>query len=439
MINNISLVNRGVKSVFYICTICFFCISILAYIFRAPAHAADTFVTNSTDQTSLKVIFDLMAELFGGNTKSSEEQMRSQCASLAEIEKYLNENPEHKAEAEKQLAELRQSCANHPPTTKLDVDIPDDIQVSDDERFPYVNYGLTYTIPIRDTTVLPRADVVNVILRGQLSNFRSAKVEYIPAITETAIKLGWNPAFLITLWLEETGGSMYTIPPYGAGLGKAASHMGCNPFGGVRTIQHEIENCIHASFGHFTNSQFANFMARYSTGSCTTPCDSNDQTCRKDVKADLMRGICTGNPFKSPDQKANNPHFPAGIRAVYNLVVPPGSHGALIEYSGKPVSPKPLVTQTDARDRTTPLGTSESIGASIANPVYYSQCDQSWGDKHMRGCASFCKVGCAITSAAMIYSTYSDSRVTPDIFLNKYLKYYSDCNIESTALKKSYA
>jgi hypothetical protein len=213
--------------------------------------------------------------------------------------------------------------------------------------------------------------------------------------------------------------------------------MGCNPFGGVRTIQHEIENCIHASFGHFTNSQFANFMARYSTGSCKTPCDSNDQTCRKDVKADLMRGICTGNPFKSPDQKANNPHFPAGIRAVYNLVVPPGSHGALIEYSGKPVSPKPLVTQTDARDRTTPLGTSESIGASIANPVYYSQCDQSWGDKHMRGCASFCKVGCAITSAAMIYSTYSDSRVTPDIFLNKYLKYYSDCNIESTALKKA--
>jgi hypothetical protein len=61
--------------------------------------------------SSIQIILKLMAELFGGNTKSSKEQMKSQCASLAEIEKYLNENPEHKAEAEKQLAAFKIECS----------------------------------------------------------------------------------------------------------------------------------------------------------------------------------------------------------------------------------------------------------------------------------------------------------------------------------------
>ena len=102
---------------------------------QTTTFGAEINTSTPGDQSSLKIIFDLMAELFGGKAKSSEEQRKSQCASLAEIEKYLNENPEHKAEAETQLSELRKECVGvNSETAEFDIDPSSDLNL--DQSLP---------------------------------------------------------------------------------------------------------------------------------------------------------------------------------------------------------------------------------------------------------------------------------------------------------------
>lgn len=131
--------------------------------------------------------------------------------------------------------------------------------------------GLDYNIPIRDTSVQPISyeDFKAYINK---SSWRTAQIQYYDFIKEYSIKNGWNPAFIMTLWVEETGASHTTLTSVGGGGGGikrsdgrivfSNGHTGCAPKE-KQTIQQSLD-CIFKYFGKYNNSQFSDFMYRYS-------------------------------------------------------------------------------------------------------------------------------------------------------------------------------
>lgn len=169
---------------------------------------------------------------------------------------------------------------------------------------------LDYTLPLRDTSVAFKD------LRPYIqNNWPDAKIDNWQIIIDQAIAHGWNPAVLLTLWIEESGAQGI---PYSDPLGCDVSHP-------TEDIQVSL-NCFFNSYDNkFTNDQFAQFMLTYSA--------PNDPT-----------------PFFS------NPNFPNTFRDIYRQLVPSG-----------PGSTQPI---------TTPGGTSGISGCpvtgTITNPYGYN-------------------------------------------------------------------
>ncbi len=153
--------------------------------------------------------------------------------------------------------------------------------------------GLDYTLPLKDPTITP------VDIRSDIkAAFPGAKLEYWDTIIQQARAAGLNPAVALALWVEETGASQATLIKNGGSEilthgNLSKGHLGCAP-GEDQTIDESLTCLINfINRNNFTSDQFAQFMAKYSSGP-------------------------PENPF------ANNPDFPKNFKIWYSKLVPAG-------------------------------------------------------------------------------------------------------------------
>lgn len=122
-----------------------------------------------------------------------------------------------------------------------------------------ISSRLNYNIPFRDSSVKPKSNAKNIIA----NKWSSSKEEYYDIIVSKSISRGWNPAFILTLWAEETHASDETkISCGGGGNGIANEHLGCRPQT-CKTIEQSLD-CVFNNFSNFENNQFKEFMMKYS-------------------------------------------------------------------------------------------------------------------------------------------------------------------------------
>lgn len=160
----------------------------------------------------------------------------------------------------------------------------------------YKNSWLDYAIPFRN----PSVNVSNPDAKELVKNeFPSAQFQYWDNIISESVKNNWNPAFALTLWIEETGASQHTkISMGGGGFSPISNgHLGCAPWED-QTINESLA-CLFKNFSNYDNSQFESFMRVYS-------------------------GENPMGPF------VNNPNFPARIKKYYSILVPSG-YGAVTQ------------------------------------------------------------------------------------------------------------
>lgn len=166
------------------------------------------------------------------------------------------------------------------------------------------NVGLDYTLPLKDSSVQP------LDIKAQVqTSFPGAKLEYWDKIVQASIAAGFNPALALALWIEETGASQATLLKNGGSEivtsgSLSKGHLGCAPKED-QTIDESL-SCLFkfVAANNFTNDQFAQFMALYSSGP-------------------------PNNPF------ANNPYFPKNLKDWYSKLVPTGA-GAIVAVKPSP-------------------------------------------------------------------------------------------------------
>lgn len=137
---------------------------------------------------------------------------------------------------------------------------------------------LGYFIPFRDNNIT----ITNPeeIKRTILSSWPNARMENWETIVSRSIENGWNPAFVLTLWVEETGAQ---------GVSSYSDPLGCDPSHPTTDINKSL-NCLFNSFNNYTNDQFADFMCMYSESK------------------------------KSPCVFSTNPNFPGNIKTWYSKI-----------------------------------------------------------------------------------------------------------------------
>ncbi len=187
MINNKSLVNRGVerKSVKHYIVLLIFLGCICLWSPRL-VHSADASV--ESPNSSLKIVLDLITEIFGGKSRTPDELHADQCASLRELEKYMAEHPEFD---KGELDEFRKECA--------------DINSQSENEGADSNTSST-NIDIDLSTPLPAGrctSLANNVVNKVLSSSRLLNV-YKKASAESG--LPWE--VLAALHNMETGGKM---------------------------------------------------------------------------------------------------------------------------------------------------------------------------------------------------------------------------------------
>lgn len=236
---------------------------------------------------------------------------------------------------------------------------------------------LDYYIPFRDPTIKLKPDAKQIIL----NSWPNSQIQYFELIVSESISHQWNPAFVLALWVEETGASTRTKKENGgSGIPTASGsfsrgHLGCAP-SQDQTINESLA-CLFKNFSHFSNDQFAEFMARYSGG----PPD---------------------DPF------ANNPYFPKNIQYWYSKL----SNTDVVFLSP------------------TPYGYS----SAKTGYQYFAQCDASpeknWKNYPLPHGCTVCEAGCGPTTVAMIIGSYVDQTINPikmvEIYKNK--NKYAGCN-----------
>lgn len=147
---------------------------------------------------------------------------------------------------------------------------------------------LDYTIPFRDSTVtVANPEAIKNMVRQRWPN---AQLQNWETIVSQSIANGWNPAFVLTLWIEESGAQ---------GEAGYADALGCEPTRPTTDINLSLR-CLFNSFNtQFpTSDRFADFMCTYSE-SRLAPCFF-----------------------------VTNPKFPKAIKDWYSDLVPSG-YGAL--------------------------------------------------------------------------------------------------------------
>lgn len=208
---------------------------------------------------------------------------------------------------------------------------------------------LDYTIPFKDPTVSP-TDIKSDVK----ASWPNAKLENWDTIIQKSVAAGWNPAFVLALWIEESGAQ---------GVANYDDPLGCSPGQPTEDIEVSL-SCLFNNFSSFTNDQFVQFMSRYSGGPA-------------------------GTPF------SNNPNFPNGIKFWYSRLVPSGP-GAI-----------KTITQTLA------VSSCPVPGGSISTPSYNA--DPQNG--HCGGGYGYsCRCGTSGRRAKAIdVPTYGKSVVSPTI------------------------
>ncbi|RJQ38434.1 hypothetical protein C4559_01450 [Candidatus Microgenomates bacterium] len=156
---------------------------------------------------------------------------------------------------------------------------------------PSSTSGLDYAIPFRDSSVTLPAGTKEKIKqqypRGKID-------ENWDIIVRESIANGWNPAFVLALWIEETGAqsaSSYSDP------------LGCAPDQPTTDINISLK-CLFKNFPitKYPNDKFEDFMCVYGgDGFHTAPCIFKDA----------------------------NPNFPGEIKKDYSLLIPSGK-GAIV-------------------------------------------------------------------------------------------------------------
>lgn len=213
---------------------------------------------------------------------------------------------------------------------------------------------LDYAIPIRNTGVtVTNPDEAKRIV---LSEFPSAQLQYWDTIVSQSIQNNWNPAFVLTLWIEETGASHHTKTSMGGGNATPVTngHLGCAPKED-QTINESL-GCLFRNFDTYTNDQFETFMRRYSGEQAT-------------------------GPF------VTNPNFPARVKKYYSLLVPNGIIAV------------------------TPVTFSPVTGP--AGRVFYCQGDPRWGDNSAS--CGLGQAGCAPSSLAIALSSLGTILTPPQV------------------------
>lgn len=233
---------------------------------------------------------------------------------------------------------------------------------------------LDYFIPFRDSTIKPKSNAKQLIL----NSWPNCQIQYFDLIISESVAHQWNPAFVLALWVEETGASTRTKKENGgSGISAfpngplARGHLGCAP-SKDQTIEESLQ-CLFKNFSNFTNEQFAQFMARYS-----------------------------GGPPEDPF--ANNPNFPKNIRYWYSILA---SANLVL------LTPTPSSLKTSYQ--------------------YFAQCDASpernWKNKPLPNGCTICEAGCGPTTVAMIVGSFIDSTIDPVKVVNIYKNnnYYAGC------------
>lgn len=153
---------------------------------------------------------------------------------------------------------------------------------------------LDYKVPFRDPSVSIDAGRVNNIKDIIKLSWPNAKLDNWDTIVSQSIAAGWNPAFVLALWIEESGaqGAVDT-----GGNPKYSDPLGCAPHQPTDDINISLK-CLFDNFSQYQTNQFQQFMERYSGGP-------------------------TGNPF------GNNPNFTFNLRSWYSTLIPTGSPGAI--------------------------------------------------------------------------------------------------------------
>ncbi len=146
--------------------------------------------------------------------------------------------------------------------------------------------GLDYAILINDPTILP-----DNIKQTIASNWPNALLQNLDNIVSTAKSHNWNPSFLLSLWIEESGGQAGTSNADGNPNGYTDA-LGCDPQHPTSNINSSL-TCFFNQYGSYTKS-FADFMCNYS--------ESKDAPCTF----------------------STNPNFPGSIKSVYATLVPNG-------------------------------------------------------------------------------------------------------------------
>lgn len=120
--------------------------------------------------------------------------------------------------------------------------------------------GVDYTLPLRN----PSVSVQDI--REQIKqNWPNAQIDNWQLIIDQAKLHNWNPAVLLTLWIEESGAQGVS----------ASDPLGCDVKKPTTDIQISL-GCFFNSFDNkFTNDQFPQFLLTYSSPGDPVPFETN--------------------------------------------------------------------------------------------------------------------------------------------------------------------
>lgn len=149
-----------------------------------------------------------------------------------------------------------------------------------------IDSSLGYYIPFRDSSV--RVADPEAAKRRILNSWPNAQIGSWDTVVSQSISNGWNSAFVITLWMEESGAQGYS--GYSDALGCDVNHP--------TTDINKSLNCLFSNFGSLNNNQFNDLMCIYGGDG-------------------FHRAPCTFN--------SANPNFPGDVARIYSELVPSGN------------------------------------------------------------------------------------------------------------------
>lgn len=155
---------------------------------------------------------------------------------------------------------------------------------------------IDYLIPIRNTSVAP-----NNVKAQVLKSWPNAKLEFWDSIIQWSKTNGWNPAFVLTLWVEESGAQHYQgADPIGCTLGENISDPRQKLDASLSCLNKFLS--AHFSAG-YEDIMFSKFMCIYSEGHY--PCVFNRNNFPAAIKD--WYTIITGQPAPPTNYVASCP------------------------------------------------------------------------------------------------------------------------------------